>query len=847
MQRGTLRGDALPSHSRLAPACGRGLHAMLALLLSAALLACGGGGSAGEGEGEARATSGSNAPQATNASAAGATVATTSTLRSTADATTLTFSFELATPRTTSAGVYASDGTLLQTLWRGERLPAGRHVRSWGPLTDSGNPALAGPFTVRVVHHNVQYHWDGVVGNSSAAAGRVPHRSFLPPAGLAADGGQLHIGLGYNEAQSALHGLRVEDPQRPAPALTHADPFIGFGLVASDGQTLYAANTGGIHKGGFVVAFALGGRKQQPFDLGVPLCLATMNDGSCYAANSYRGVIAVRAPGEALPTGLAVQRTGDLLAVAHGGDNRVQVFNKRSGRLLAQWSAPLAAHSANQLAMTPAGDLWVLQGQTAVRYTAIDTQPRVVQTLTGLQQPLALATDPADDAVVWVAEGGSRQQVRRYDSQGVNTAVLGQAEGLQRQSTAAADRLCFLTEGGREHTALAVDGASRIWVVDTCNNRLQRFAAGGLVVDSVAWLPASYVAAVDLNRPQRVFANFLEFEVDYSHSIDASGGWRLLRNWLPSLPAALRDGDAANTRFGGFRAVTTLANGRTLAQLSVAGRNVIVELGATGVVRELRRLPVEAAGESPRTLQPNGDLHHAADEGSLQVVYRQRLEGFDADGSPRWAALPARLASVPRGSSTSHHRMGTWAGAGAPRWPVTESGLLVYFNGSVEAVDAWHLGAARVGSSAWAWQASPSGALDGLGSFQTRTQDPNIHYGGNVAMSVGRSVLYGYHGEFYTDLGNGRVGQANQFMHFLDNGLFVGQFGVASTRGSGTPEPGLSGNAFSPWLVKSAGRTYLYHNDESSWGGVHRWELQGLDGLVELSASGERGATLALQ
>ena len=174
----------------------------------------------------------------------------------------------------------------------------------------------------------------------------------------------------------------------------------------------------------------------------------------------------------------------------------------------------------------------------------------------------------------------------------------------------------------------------------------------------------------------------------------------------------------------------------------------------------------------------------------------------------------------------------------------------MYFNGSVEAVDAvqaFHLGAARVGSSTWSWQASPKGALDGLGSFQTRSQDPAIHYGGNVALSAGRSVLYGYHGEFYTDLGNGRVGQANQFMHFLDNGLFVGQFGVASTRSNGTPVPGLSGNAFSPWLVTTNGRTFLYHNDESTWGGVHRWELQGLEGLVELSASGERGSTLALQ
>ena len=137
--------------------------------------------------------------------------------------------------------------------------------------------------------------------------------------------------------------------------------------------------------------------------------------------------------------------------------------------------------------------------------------------------------------------------------------------------------------------------------------------------------------------------------------------------------------------------------------------------------------------------------------------------------------------------------------------------------------------------------------MDGRGSFQTRAQDANLQYGGNLVAVSGRSVVYGYHGEFFTDPSNGRVGQANQFMHFLDNGLFLGQFGTPSTRVGPSPAAGQAGNAFSWSLVRSGTRTFVYHNDESSWGGVHRWELVGLDGVQELNATGEPGLTLALR
>ena len=724
---------------------------------------------------------------------------------------------------------------------------AGTHTREWDHRNDAGTLAVGAAYTVRLIHHDLAYQWDGVVGNTSASTAHAPHRAFLPPQSLAADGLQMHIGVGYNEAQSALQGFDLRDPQRPAARVTRADPYIGFGLVASDGVRIYTTNTGGLSKRGFVIAFDAASGDAARFDEGRALCLARLPDGNCYPPQDYRSVIALRADREPLATGLAVQRNGPLLAVAYGAENLVHLYDKTTGRLHAQWSVPLAAHSANQLAMAANGDLWVVSGTSVLRYTALATMPRLVLRITGLDRPLAVAADPADESTVWVADGGASQQLRRFGRDGAVGTVIGQRGGQGVDARVAADRLCFAADTQREHTAVAVDGQGQLWVVDTCNNRLLRLSTSGTLIDTVAYLPAVYTATVDGNRPERVFANFLEFEVDYTRGLGSSGGWRLVRNWLGGLPASLRDAQSRNAGFGGLRSVHTLANGRTYGMLAMSDKPVLVELSTAGVLREVQRLPDQAAGRSPWVLHANGELGYAADEAARQTVYRLRLEGFDAAGNPRWATTPTAVASVPVTATSPHHRMGVFSGSSGPRYPITSSGRVIFFNPGISGPDGFHLGAVEQGGTQWAWQASPSAPLDGRGSFQTRSVDPGIQYGGNVAMAAGRSVVYGYHGEFYTDRGNGRVGQANQFMHFHDSGLFVGQFGVASTRGGPAPEPGLSGNAFSPTLVRAAGRTYLYHNDESTWGGVHRWWLKGAEDIVELSATGSQGARLELR
>ncbi len=166
-----------------------------------------------------------------------------------------------------------------------------------------------------------------------------------------------------------------------------------------------------------------------------------------------------------------------------------------------------------------------------------------------------------------------------------------------------------------------------------------------------------------------------------------------------------------------------------------------------------------------------------------------------------------------------------------PGYPKTGSGLLISFNPGKS--KGFHLGALRTGSGSWIWRASPTSQwkVDGKGGVVSRDGSFDSGHGGdypaNMVVASGSSIIYGYHGEGW----NG--GQADQWMHFHESGLFLGQFGdpVYPDDNITFPKPAAAGNAFCPSLVTVGGKLYLWHNDESVHGGVHRWHIAGLDSI----------------
>ena len=759
-------------------------------------------------------------------------------------------SFVLPRASTTSAGVYNDHGQLVRTLWRAEALPRGEQLKTWDERDDSGRLVAEGHYEIKLVHHRLSYVWEGVIGNSSGSfGGPQVHRAFAPPTAFAIVGDRAYYAVGYNEGQPGLHGFSLAAPQIDLRPFASTDPFASYSMIAADSARLYWANTGGLSRTSFVGAFELESAKPVAFSAGQAVCLNPRpNTKQCYEGQDYRGIADLQTDATEVPTGLAVQRRGRVLAVAHGAKSLIRLFDKASGELIHTISVPMAPKALNQLAMTPAGDLWVISGKTVLRYTDLERAPTLAATLAGLDQPLALATSPVDDDAVWVADGGPSQQVKRFDRWGRPGAVIGQRGGYANEPLVAPDKLCFKGPAEREQTAIAVSALHVIWVVDYCNNRMLRFRTddppSAQSDEQVAYLPAFYASTVDHGNPRRVFANFLEFEVDTGTPLVPGRSWKLVRNWLAGLPASLVDDRAFNAAFGGFTSVETLSNGRTYGIVAARGRQVIVELPASGPLRPVKVLAPPAPRATSMVLYENGDLGYALTGPGTQAVMRLPLSGFDSAHDPVWSAEPVVLAAVPTHPGSPYYR-GAFSGM-PPRFPVTGSGKVVFFDQSVTGNEGFHLGAAAPGGKDWLWQASPSGPLDGKGSFQTKAIDHSIAYGGNAVWTSGRHIVYGYHGEFYRDLQTGKIGQANQFMDFDETGLFLGQFGQASTRAASASQAGLSGNAFSPTLVHDGSHLYLYHNDESSHGGVHRWRIDGWDDVVEMDGSGRTGSTIVL-
>ncbi|HTB66226.1 MAG TPA: hypothetical protein VK727_08360, partial [Steroidobacteraceae bacterium] len=373
--------------------------------------------------------------------------------------------FSLNGPYVTSAGVYDDTGRLLRTLWSGRNLAAGAHTFIWDDRDDTGQLVARPTVSIRLLYHRIRYHWDGVIGNTSASfTGPGVHHSMFPPSSIALAGSRAVYAVGYNEGGVGTHGFSLNDPQRDLPPVLRADAFTAWSLVATDGRELYWANIGGLSAKTFVAASSLDAADFTPFSAGTILCLNYLGP-ICYPGQEYKGIIDIGTDHGTAPTGLAVQTRGHILAVAHARQGTVELFDKATGARLRTFTIPVSADASNQLAAAPNGDLWVITGTSLLRYTALDSKPALAATISGLSHPLAVAVHPSDDDVVLVADGGASQQVKAYDHNGRLLWTYGQAGGYGNDPSVDAGKLWFRFDATLERTALAVQANGSFWVV----------------------------------------------------------------------------------------------------------------------------------------------------------------------------------------------------------------------------------------------------------------------------------------------------------------------------------------------------------------------------------------------
>jgi hypothetical protein len=686
------------------------------------------------------------------------------------------------------------------------------------PVTPTPPPVTPPPVVPPPVSTGPIETW-GVIGDTSTswtASASWDSQSKLP-VDMVIVGTTAYTANAYSEGGRNASTFLLSTPQAPT-ALFNAGELDEDQYVASDGINVYFAQVGSGWPASvpYVMAWNIAAKGYYTFPSGVAPA-----DGS-----PVPSVIDLNN----LASGVAVQTTGNLLAVSHAAANQVVLFDKTSGAQLSTISIP----SPGRMAFESDGTLWAISGATVVNIAGVGSTNIIGTTLKPVFAPLTVAVDFTTSNVL-VADGGPSQQVKTFSEAGVLLSTYGTLGGYSDCAPMVTKTRLWLDnttgQGYTQQTLLAVAPDSSFWVGDPGNSRILHISSGGQYVEEISFLRYLYFVAVDHANPSRVFADALEFSVNYSTPIvpdDGGGGtWNLVRNWAACVPSAY-------TSTNGFRfaQVQTLPNGLTYAMV----------YNPSGPYHELAQLPssgpLKLSGQFLSTtpwdfefFDHSGNLawwnFTTVNGAAVQAAYSAPLTGYDANNWPTYGP-PVVVVSVPNtianGTSLTPVGYQGWGQWFAPI-PTTSGYYPTYQTAiSTPGLDR-HMGAVLAGGSNWAWKAAPGADLilpDGLGTFED-TQ-PFGGHGGIAAFSEGKYIVQGYDGQW---------GQyASQWFLYGETGNFIGQFGHGFTLpapADGSEYPGAAGNIWTMTTVVNGSCLYLYNSDEGYHPGIHQWAICGLN------------------
>lgn len=736
------------------------------------------------------------------------------------------FSFTLSSASTTSAGVFKRNGTLVRTLWNNVKYPAGTFQSFWDRTDDDGNLLTDTGYIVKVLSNNVSYSWDGIIGNTSDSVnGPTKIKAFERIHAMTSFGNYMYFAIGYSEGTPSCYKFDIRSPQKKINILSvdYSSVDAESHFVATDGNYVYWTGFDAFNMDvSFVYATKVSNDQEVSFSSGAP---ASMTFGRTYnwAIDLYDN------DKTAHPSGLAVMKNGKYLFVSHEGLNELHVLDKVTGALV----QTISVTSPRELCMDMNDNLWMVSGTNTVEKYSINsngTLSTATISITGLQEPLAMAVSPNNSKLL-IADGGSSQQVKAFsNATGASVWTLGSAGGYATDPTVSNSKFYFndnVTQLTKTYIAFQAD--SSFWVGDVGNERSQHFSANRTYIDRIMCLPHSYSTCVDKNNPNRVFNEYLEFQVDYSKPLSPNNGsWTLVKNWRHSIPANYFQENMFNI----FRQVVTLSNGKTYTLVEKVENDIrtpeIVEMPSsgnlryTGVMLEPFAQDILGQDGSLRRLVTSRNL---GDSGYWEV---QQLTGF-SNNNPVWGA-PSKVAYLPK-ITTNDPSNGTIS------FPVaTSTNINLVFNPDKDNT-GYHLGAVKNGTRQWLWRTSPSTTSTYTGPMPTNGVfdiGNNVEYPGGNVYAMDRNVFWNYHGEFWKN------SQTNIWNHYYDNGLMVGQFGITSLEGEALYQESFAmgaGNVFSSTLVKVGNDYFIYHNDECVQAGVHRWKITGLNTIAEQAIS----------
>ena len=731
------------------------------------------------------------------------------------------FSFTISSPTNTSAGVFKSDGTLVRTLWNNKKYGNGTYAKTWDGKDDQGK-TIASPdanYQIKVLTNNVSYEWQGTIGNSSEnMAGPAKHRGYyFCMRGMAFTDKYGYFCTGYSEASPSVGKFLVSKPQEKINFFPTNVTTADNNFVATDGINVYwGAYDAYSSDNSFVYGTKVLDDSETTFPNGLSYVVTH--------GKTYLSVISKLTIANGLISGLAVQKNGNYLFVARSGLNQLQVVNKTTGALIHN----LSYSTPKSLCVDDNDNLWMVSGNNTVsRYTVNNngslTSPTL--TLSGLIDPLAIQVS-ANGNIISVADGGTSQQVKSFNTfSGAFTSLLGDAGGYFTDPNVRDNKFYFNDARGNHLPFIAYQPDGSFWVNDPGNFRVQHYNSNNSLINRIMFLGSTYSTWVDKNNIKRVFANYLEFEVDYSvQTLTGSSGWSLVKNWGANITSKYDN-------FSKLKYQTTLSNGRTYAFLRNSYDFELVELPSTG---SLRFTGVVLSGS--KLLCSDGSLQDFSQSGSIYTYKRYPLTGFDWANNPVWSGIAELLAT----GVSDEVKGNPISGAGNQIFSTTNK--VIFFNPSIYVDDkessfttGYHLGLMQKGANnTFLFQTEKSTHRNYSGEYPIPGyfdvgNGVNNFAGGNVNI-VDRNIITSYHGEFWKNT------QTNKYNHYYDNGLAIGQFGTTRPEAGlfDLASPMMAGNALSPVVVKdSNGDLYLWHGDESDHSGVHRWKITGLNTIAE--------------
>jgi hypothetical protein len=759
----------------------------------------------------------------------------------------------LTAPARLSLGIRNAQGQLIRTIEGNVQRNAGPVdiARIWDGKDDNGVPVDVGSYDLVGVASNIQWTPEGSFGNNSLTAPTTGlpstrNGNFIFTNGLAiASDGKVFQADGFAEGRSSVRTWNVNNPLVTA-GLRSDNLDMSVTDVAEDGVRLYQLGhimDQGTPASGFAKASPESGVRATTISnsanytfTGVTTSMTPVFSNVPINVAAYQSTTAYR------PRGIAVLRTGSLMFVAYPARNEIHVFDKNTGVTVSMQTVT----NPSQMVVDYSERLWVVTNGTVTRY-GVNTSTGALTpqlSLSGLVSPMALAVSK-DNSLIAVADGGSSQQVKFFTIDGaVNGSPLGTAGGYSTDPTVNNNKFYFSdVSGGIYKTFLAFEPGGGIWIGDVGNYRVQHYNSSRVYVDRVQWMPNCYSLYVNQTDPTRLFAQFLEFKIDYSKTLYEAGACTLVKNWRATVPAAYiqLNNLYQNIQIEAALAdVTTYADGRTFALSTKQDKSqTLVELPASGPLRFTAR--TFAASEQLR-MTKDGTLYGSSTDGSVPpatYTLRRRVRGaYDGNGDPTFGALTTVHAFAYSPVEPVNH-----GGGGSP-FTFSSTGDLITFDHNIKPYTdntGYHLGLRQMGLNRYKWQTAlathsfyqgnyPSDGRYDIGNGPEYGKGPD--YGGATRLNVARKVIFWtYRGEFW------KYSQTN-FVHLVDEdtGLPLGVFGKWKGQSNNTNDwIGNAGNVFYWEIVEGPdGNVYGYHAEEGPWYALHRHKFTGFDTVYKM-------------